>query len=152
MSCSFSPQRPARAVPSSPNPEPTQSTVRAGPRSGAGGEGLEKASCRVCRASCNRPAEVRMLGGIRACLVPPAPNSAGKSLIGLRGRRSCTIRQSGLDPSAIPSSGRNSPRDKLIKPPYPGKEVQSDCRGFYFRRHSLHLALAEWKLPFCPNG
>lgn len=92
------------------------------------------------------------VGGIRACLVPPAPNSAGKSLIGLRGRRSCTIRQSGLDPSAIPSSGHNSPRDKLIKPPYPGKEVQSDCRGFYFRRHSLHLALAEWKLPFCPNG
>lgn len=55
-----------------------------------------------------------MLGGIRVCLVPPAPNAAGESLIGLRRRRTRTILQLGPGPNTVLPTGHNSPENRLI--------------------------------------
>ena len=130
-------------MPRSSNPKPTQGTVRAGPRSGADGEGLEKASCRVCRASCNRPFEVRMLGGLGCVWFPLLQTLQVRAWLGCIG--AAHAQSSSQDQIQIPFVQLATIVPKTNESSrWRGKKKQSD-RVFI----SGATPSTEWKLPGC---
>lgn len=122
-----------------------------------------------CQLYCGQAATgLRRSGcwGIRVCLAPPAPTSAGKSLTRLRGccqpRSHMHDHHLGPAPNAFLSISQNKAQNKWIKNFWGCmKEMRGRRSGrvpsswaethSYFRNHTLHLACAEWNLPFCTS-
>lgn len=107
-------------------------------RSWAGEEGLEKTGCQVC---CGQAATGLLRSGcwgIRVCLAPPAPTSAGKSLTRLRGCRQPRSHMHdhhlGPAPNAFLSISQNNGENKFIKNSiYEWKKCMEDRVGGHIR-------------------